>query len=164
MYYLFFLFLFFFYWEGIYTVFSSLSSHYPMCFWICLQRESRYLVSFTVIFLLLTSLLIKPAVSEPGVRPSAITLKLEAISDSVSGPARQIPLEPPFVFFLMPQRREWASSALCVLLPVLAAEKALVFTPLEQAHVEEMKNALSWSFDGQKSQAGEGASRKSTCS
>lgn len=35
------------------------------------------------------------------------------------------------------------SSALRVLLPVPAAGKAPVFTPLERAHVEEIKNALS---------------------
>lgn len=46
--------------------------------------------------------LMKPAVSEPCGRPSAVTLKLEAVSDSVSGDVCHILPKPSFVFSLMP--------------------------------------------------------------
>lgn len=118
-----------------------------MCFWkSCYPPTAfKYLVSFMVLFLLLTWLLIKPAVSEPGVRPCAITLRLEAIPDSVSRPARQIPLQPSFIFFMMPQRREWVNSASHIQVSAPAAGRKAVI--LAQMHVEGSKNALWWSCE-----------------
>lgn len=120
-----------------------------MCFWkrCCFQTVFGYLVSFTVLSLSLTLLLMKPAVSEPRGRPSAIVLKLEALSGSVSGPVCQIPPEPSFVFCLMPGRGERASFAFRVHLPAAVAGKRFVSTPWAEMRIEGANSAFSCSCE-----------------
>lgn len=86
---------------------------------------------------------LKPAVSEPHSRPSAITLKLEAVSDSASGPMCQTPPEPSFVFCLMPWKGERVSFAFGIHVPAPVAGKTFIFTPWAEMHIAGTNNAFS---------------------